>query len=930
MPNNPFSKLFGNFLYAGFLRSARKTVAKINKIELEYQSLSAADLPKKTAEFKRRIAEGESLDSLLPEAYALVKNAARRMCGKTFSLFGREVLWDMVHYDVQLMGGIALHKNMVAEIATGEGKTLVATLPLYLNALKGRGCHVATVNEYLAKRDAQWMGYLFSSLGLETSCALASQSPEEKKRAYLADITYSTASELGFDYLRDNSMAQSAAERVQRGFYFCLIDEADSVLIDEARTPLIISGYDDDEPEAIYKDILPNIEDLSLKQRSLCAGLASEAAAQIGREKKPSKETLEKLWLVKKGMPRNRTLRKLAESGAIGKEFAAFELEAAADYNKIYAYNLKEKLYYIVDEKEQTADLTELGRAALSKKNSYDFVLPNLQDMVSAAQAGAKTPREKAEAAARAKERYSIHAERIHALTQLLKAYALYERDVDYIVKNGKIEIIDRNTGRVMEGRRWSEGLHQAVEAKERVQVERENKTYATISIQNYFRMYERLAGMTGTAESQSQEFADIYNLTVMKIPTNKPCRRLDHPDLIYKTRREKYQAICDKIRAANSRGQPVLVGTASVEDSELLSRMLKLNKIPHEVLNAKNDAKEAEIVALAGRRGAVTISTNMAGRGTDIKLGAGVEKLGGLLVIGAQRYESSRVDRQLQGRCARQGDRGESIFIISLEDDLLRLHADMSFLSNTIRKKYREGCPFSHPILERVIRRAQKKADGENYSMRKRMLQFDDVSNRQREIVYSLRSSILDEPSRLDRIWEIFSDCASALAYSALPDNDSAITPADLQNLENSLACALPACAAGLAEFGGKGKAQIASAIFESLKSLYEKKREAMGAEAAESLERFALLSSLDNFWQEHISWLEDLKEAIYLRSYAQKDPLNEYKIEAFQSFEEMMADMKFDAAQKLFALYPSPENAESFGEITRREHAKRRAKIA
>ncbi|MBR4598402.1 MAG: preprotein translocase subunit SecA, partial [Opitutales bacterium] len=515
MSKNLFSKLFGNFLYSRFLRSARKTAAKINEIEQKYQNLSDSDLPLKTAEFKERIARGESLDNLLPEAYALVKNAARRLLGKKFKVFGRDVLWDMVHYDVQLFGGIALHKSMVAEIATGEGKTLVATLPLYLNALQGLGCHVATVNEYLAKRDAQWMGYLFESLGLKTSCVYASQSFEEKKAAYLADITYGTASEFGFDYLRDNSMAQSADERVQRGFNFCLIDEADSVLIDEARTPLIISGYDEEEPEAIYKGILPAVENLYLKQRKFCSELASEAANFAKSKKNLPKEILEKLWLVKKGMPRNRAFRKLAESGVLGKEFASFELEMAADYNKIAAYNLKEKLYFTVDEKEQSADLTELGRRELSGKNSYDFILPNLQDILSEAQKNISNPREKAEAAARAKENFSRRAEKIHALSQLLKAYALYERDVDYIVKSGKVEIIDKNTGRVMEGRRWSEGLHQAVEAKERVEIERENKTYATISIQNYFRMYSRLAGMTGTAESQAQEFADIYKLTV-------------------------------------------------------------------------------------------------------------------------------------------------------------------------------------------------------------------------------------------------------------------------------------------------------------------------------------------------------------------------------------------------------------------------------
>lgn len=929
MPQNLILKLFGDFKYGKFQRKARKIAAKINAIEREYQLLRDEDLPKKTLEFKKRIQGGESLSGIMPEAYALVKNAARRMCGKSFEVFGKPLVWNMVHYDVQLIGGIALNESMVAEIATGEGKTLVATLPAYLNALSGLGCHIATVNEYLAMRDSQWMGNLYAMLGLSTSCVYANQSAEEKKKAYLADITYGTSSEFGFDYLRDNSMAQTPEERVRRGFNFCLVDEADSVLIDEARTPLIISGFDEDEIGGIYEELLPSIEKLSRKQRELCNSLASEAANRLKTEKEASKETLSKLWLVKKGMPRNRTFRKLAESGKIGKDFSNFELEMSGDLNKIAAYELKEKLYFTVDEKEQSADLTERGRRELNQKNSYDFVLPNLQKIIREITKSAKTPSERSAAISSAKTNYCKSAERIHAISQLLKAYALYERDVDYIVKDGKIEIIDKNTGRVMEGRRWSEGLHQAVEAKERVRIESENKTYATISIQNYFRMYKKLAGMTGTAESEAQEFADIYKLSVMQIPTNKPCRRVDHPDLIFKTVREKYQAVAEKIRRANLRGQPVLVGTASVEDSELLSRLLKINKIPHNVLNAKNDAKEAEIVAQAGQAGAVTISTNMAGRGTDIKLGDGVEELGGLLVIGTQRYESSRVDRQLQGRCARQGDKGESIFIISLEDELLRLYADMSFLAKQIRLKYREGCPFSHPLFERIIKRAQKKVEGENFSIRKRMLQFDDVSNKQREAIYSIRSEIIDESDHFGRVLDILKDEVSQTVFKVLPPDDNAISQSDLENLTSELSFKYPTFF-DEKDFEGLKKKEIANKVFEEIKKLAEEKRKDEGAENSEKLERYLLLSSLDSNWRNHIAYLEDLRNAIYLRSYAQKDPLNEYKIEAFDSFMELLGDIKQDFAKKYFRLSLNENSANSFAARIQREYAKRRAKIA
>ncbi len=921
------SKFLGGYKYGRFHKSAKKTVAKINAIEESYRSLEDSDLPKKTAEFAARAARGESLDSILPEAYALVKNAARRMCGRTFDVLGHPQTWDMVHYDVQLIGGIALHKNMVAEIATGEGKTLVATLPAYLNALSGLGCHIATVNEYLAMRDSQWMGNLYSMLGLSASCVCASQSAEEKRRAYMCDITYGTASEFGFDYLRDNSMARTPEEQVQRGFHFCLVDEADSVLIDEARTPLIISGPDFDEEPSVYTELRPAIEALVSLQHKMCNALASDASRAVKSGSKITAETLESLWLVKKGMPRNRVLRQLAESGLLGRKLADFELEMAADFNRQKAYALKERLYYTIDEKDQQSDLTEKGRRELSPADSYAFVLPDLAEMLAEAEAMGLGPREKFRAKIAVQKEYSKIAERIHALSQLLRAYSLYERDVEYIVSGGKVEIIDRNTGRVMEGRRWSDGLHQAVEAKERVEIENENKTYATVSIQNYFRMYAKLAGMTGTAESEASEFSDIYKLNVMSIPTNAPCRRKDLPDLIYKTRREKYQAASSVIRKAHARGQPVLVGTSSVEDSELLSRLLKMAGVPHCVLNAKNNAREAEIVARAGEPGAVTIATNMAGRGTDIKLGSGVAELGGLLVIGTEHHESSRVDRQLIGRCARQGDPGESLFIVSLEDDLLRLHADTSVLSKVIATKHRDGCAFSHPIFGRIIARAQKKVEGENYSVRKRLLQFDDSANRQREVVYAMRAEAMSADMR-EKTAALVREEVAEEVESSLPA-DQAISREDLSRLCERAAMTFPVMP-DPDKLAGLGRREIAESLCGEILSLLEEKRGIEGPENSEKIERFLLLDAIDSQWRDHITRMEDLRNAIYLRGYAQKDPLNEYKIEAFNSFRELLGDIRSAACSNLFRVSDSRESMGALLAKIRDAYAKRRAKIA
>ena len=583
-------KLFAGSHYKKFYKKARPIVQKINELEKQYQSLSDEQLKAKTLEFKKRYADGESLDSILPEAFATVKNAARRLCGKKITVCGHEIEWQMVHYDVQLIGGMALHKNMIAEMATGEGKTLVATLPLYLNAITGKGCHLVTVNEYLAKRDSEWMGYLYNFLGLSVSWIYNMQDMEEKAKAYQADITYGTASEFGFDYLRDNGMASSVQTQVQRGHYFCIVDEVDSILIDEARTPLIISGPVQDDREPPYNKLKPLIEKVVRLQTHLCNKLIGEVQAAFKENPDVDEATVIKMWQVKLGAPKNRILMQLMEDGALRKKLDKLDAEMAADFRKNERFKFKEELYYVIDEKQHTSDLTELGRNAIHPENPDAFVLPDLPTIFMEIDADkSMTPQQKQEAKLREEDKFIALSEDIHCICQLLRAYSIYERDVEYVVQDGKVHIVDPNTGRIMYGRRWSEGLHQAVEAKEGVKIEKETKTYATITIQNYFRLYEKLAGMTGTAETEAQEFHDIYGLNVMAIPTNKPCMRKDSNDIIYKTRREKYNAAIEELEAAPRRGQPNLVGTASVEASELLSRMLKRKNVPHTVLNAKH-----------------------------------------------------------------------------------------------------------------------------------------------------------------------------------------------------------------------------------------------------------------------------------------------------------------------------------------------------
>lgn len=912
-------KFFAGSHYKKFYKKARPIVAKINKIEEEYQSLSDEQLRAKTDEFRARYAKGESLDSILPEAFAAVKNASRRLCGKTVNVCGHDIKWEMVHYDVQLIGGIALHQNMIAEMATGEGKTLVSTLPLYLNAITGKGCHLVTVNEYLAKRDSEWMGYIYKSLGVSVSWIYNMQDMAEKAEAYKADITYGTASEFGFDYLRDNGMANSAAAQVQRKHYFCIVDEVDSILIDEARTPLIISGPVDEERDPPFMALKPHIERVVKLQSQLCNKLANDVRAIVEAGKELDEENTIKLWQVKMGAPKNRILRQLMEHTDVSKKLDKMDMEMAADFRKEERFRRKEELYYVIDEKQLTSDLTEKGRNAVHPENPDAFVMPDLPTIFVEIDAdNSLSPQQKQEAKLKAEDKFIALSEDIHCVSQLLRAYSIYEKDIEYVVQDGKVHIVDPNTGRIMYGRRWSEGLHQAVEAKENVAIEKETKTYATITIQNYFRLYTKLAGMTGTAETEAQEFHDIYGLNVMAIPTNKPCRRVDKNDVIYKTRREKYNAAIEEIKSVHQNGQPVLVGTASVEASEVLSRMLRRHNIPHTVLNAKLHEQEADIIAHAGEKGVVTIATNMAGRGTDIKLGEGVEELGGLYVLGTERHESRRIDRQLRGRCARQGDRGVSKFLISLEDDLMRIFGN-SPMAKILNKTFQEGVPLDHPLLNRSIERAQKTIENQHYSSRKRMLQFDDVLNKQREIIYGLRNESLSDGDVRPMLFDFIKDELDERINSAIPNPDTA-QESDYQALCSWVTSRFP-IALIPEQLVHKSADQMRETIVKEIEAVYKIREEVEDPEALKAIERFVLLRALDKNWQDHLTEMEDLRRSIGLRGYGQKDPLNEYKSEAYKYFESLMGKIRNDICLGLFRSASSLEVLQSMIEKMQRK---------
>ena len=915
--------MFKNFLkhfvgrhYRKFQKSCEPIVKKINALEQEMQSWPEEKVKAQTEVFRERLQNGEKLDDLLPEAFATVKNAARRLCGTTAEVCGHEATWDMIHYDVQLLGGIALHRGYIAEMATGEGKTLVATLPLYLNALSGKNCQLVTVNDYLARRDSTWMGHLFTYLGLTVGCIQHDMGFEERYEAYRRDITYGTASEFGFDYLRDNGMALRAEEQVQKDHYFCIVDEVDSVLIDEARTPLIISGEaENDDSGALFIQLRAGIQRLYQLQTRLCAQLTDEAKPLLaeGLKAEEFEKGLEKLYQVKMANPKNPVLLHLLEEGRICRAYNKFETQLSAEYNRQRAYDLKEELYYTVEEKFQQADLTEKGRTALNPQDKDAFTLPDLPTLFSIIDGDPSlTPQQKQGKRQEAEVLFNARSSSIHCISQLLRAYTLYQRDDQYMVADGKVIIIDENTGRAMPGRRWSEGLHQAIEAKEGLRPEKESKTYATITLQNYFRMYEKLAGMTGTAETEAQEFFDIYRLKVMAIPTNKPCIRKDDNDVVFKTRRAKYKAVLEDIKAAHAKGQPVLVGTTSVEASELLSRLLKNAKIPHTVLNAKYHQQEAEIVAQAGNKGAVTIATNMAGRGTDIKLGEGVAELGGLFVMGTERHESRRIDRQLRGRCSRQGDPGRSKFYISLEDNLMRLFANAGRIGAFLERSMEDDEALDHPILNHSIQSAQKKVEQRNYSVRKRLLQYDDVLNKQRTIVYNLRNETLRIEEPIALVWDLVSEELNQ-RLSPLDEKIGVQQHRELlEQFVNWLNIQVPLFL-DVQTLEHRSRAQIVDDLMAKLKSAYEEKQTIEGKEISTQIVRWVLLRAIDKNWQEQLTELDDLRQSIGLRGYGQRDPLVEYKMEAYHCFERMVSQMRQDVCFHLFRSSTRPENIDA-----------------
>src|SRR5438067_29781 len=895
------------------------TVRRMNELDEQFKALSDDDLRARTAAWKSELAaipelpeQWQKLDEILPEAFALVKNAARRLTERQheFTVCDQPMAWNMVHFAVQLVGGIVLHRGRISEMATGEGKTLVATLPLYLNALTGKGAHLVTVNDYLARRDAEWMGQLYNFLGLTTGCIQHDQSPDERREQYGMDITYGTNGEFGCDYLRDNGMATTREQQVQRGYNYAIVDEVDSILIDEARTPLIISG-----PSTVsthqYDKWKPLVDQLVRKQNMLCNRLSSDAKELF--EKGENEEGGLMLFKVNIGQPRNKQLLRMMEDPEKRKAMDKAELSFYQDTRKEELFALKEELFFTIDEKSNESDLCEQSRAFLNPDEPDSFVLPDLISEFTEIDLDKSLSDEAKEKAKVERQQHcDAQAERIHNISQLLRAFCLFEKDVAYVVEENKVVIVDEYTGRKMPGRRWSDGLHQAVEAKEGVQIDRETQTLATITIQNYFRLYHKLAGMTGTAETEANEFHDIYKLDVMVIPTNRPVARKDANDSIYKTRRKKYNAVISEIKERHGKAQPFLVGTVSVEASELLSRMLKREKVPHNVLNAKYHMQEAEIVQRAGQAGTVTISTNMAGRGTDIKLGPGVPDKGGLFVIGTERHESRRIDRQLRGRCARQGDPGGSRFYVSFEDDLMRNFGAADRMTKIMERfGLEEGQELEHPWLNKSVETAQKRVEQRNYLARKRTLDFDDVMNNQREVVYTWRNDTIDSEEPRMLVYEVIDEALPAKVKEFLGDGSAGEEP-NYAALLNWVNVTFPL---GLtrekAQFETRSVDENAQFLIEKIKASYERKSSHEEPTAVKSLERYIILNAIDRLWQEHLYAMDALREGVYLRSYAQKDPLIEYKTEAYDMFVELMANIKNEVLNNLFR---STSNLQAF----------------
>ncbi len=933
--------------------------ASVEATELEDREALFAKIDKLEKEVLEKYET--ALNEVLPEAFAIVKDTARRFAEneeivvtatdfdrelaatKDFVRIegdkaiyrnhwmagGNEITWNMVHYDVQLFGGVVLHQGKIAEMATGEGKTLVATLPVFLNALTGNGVHVVTVNDYLSKRDSEWMGPLYMFHGLSVDC-IDKHKPnsEERRKAYMADITFGTNNEFGFDYLRDN-MAISPKDLVQRQHNYAIVDEVDSVLIDDARTPLIISGPVPKGEDQLFEQLRPLVERLVGAQKTLATKFLTDAKRLIASEdKKEQEEGFLALYRSHKALPKNKALIKFLSEPGIKAGMLKTE-EIYMEQNNKRMPEAVEPLYFVIDEKLNSVDLTDKG-VDLITGNSEDptlFVLPDITSELSALEnETGLTPDEKLAKKDELLTNYAIKSERVHTINQLLKAYTMFEKDDEYVVIDGQVKIVDEQTGRIMEGRRYSDGLHQAIEAKERVKVEAATQTFATITLQNYFRMYHKLAGMTGTAETEAGEFWDIYKLDVVVIPTNRPIARIDMNDRVYKTKREKYKAVIEEIEKMVEAGRPVLVGTTSVEISEMLSKMLDMRKIEHNVLNAKLHQKEAEIVAQAGQKSIVTIATNMAGRGTDIKLSPEVREAGGLAIIGTERHESRRVDRQLRGRAGRQGDPGSSVFFVSLEDDLMRLFSSDRIASVMDKLGFKEGEMIEHKMISNSIERAQKKVEENNFGIRKRLLEYDDVMNKQRVVIYTKRRhALMGERIGMDIVNMIWERCDNAVMnndYEGAKMDilqvlamEAPFTEEDFRN-EKREALVDKTFAAAMENFKRKTErlAQIANPVikqvYENQGQMYENilipitdgKRiynipcnlkaayESESKEVVKSFEKAILLHTIDEAWKENLRELDELKHSVQNASYEQKDPLLIYKLESVNLFDAMV----------------------------------------
>jgi len=871
----------------------------INTREEKVNSLPK-DMDRQEREAAILKAEQGALDLIMVEAFAMVKETCRRLCGSSWRVSGHDTLWEMIPYDVQLFGAIMLHSGKVSEMKTGEGKTLVSTMPIYLNALTGRGVHVITVNDYLAQRDAEWMGEVYKQLGLSVGFILNSMDNVQRREMYNRDITYGTNNEFGFDYLRDN-MALQKEDKVQRGHAFAVVDEVDSVLIDEARTPLIISGAVDAPVDETFTTLKPGVQQLVKKQTALVSELVREAQKLLDEDDEDAAGL--KLLQAQRGMPKHRQVMKIFQETGM--------LKLAQDIESIYTRDKKmhevdDDLYFAIEEKSHVMDITEKGRNLLAPDNPETFVIPDLGEML--LEIDERDDLSSIEKEQEKEKAHQLHAQRsgtIHNFNQLLRAYTLYEKDVEYVLQDGKVMIVDEFTGRVLPGRRYSDGLHQALEAKENVRIERETQTLATITIQNYFRLYDKLSGMTGTAETEAEELGSIYGLDVTVIPTHRSIARDDRDDLVYKTKREKYNAAIDEITECHHKGQPVLVGTISVEVSELLSRMLKRKNIPHNVLNAKQHKSEAEVVARAGQRSAVTIATNMAGRGTDIKLGEGIKELGGLHIIGTERHESRRIDLQLRGRSGRQGDSGSSRFYLSLEDDLMRLFSSDRVASIMDRMGIEEGEVISAKMVTRAISNAQKKVEVRNFGIRKHLLEYDDVMNQQRQVVYDIRNQALSGEDMRESVAQILDD----YVMDELDGQSDLGTPDmwDWDHLKQAFASHLMVDASleHIQKATGKSDLtadEIADWVVEDAKTVYKARESLLPEDVMRGFERFVILRTIDDKWKDHLYAMDQLREGINLRAYGQKNPLLEYKSEGFKMFQEMMTDMNSVTIQRLF----------------------------